>query len=146
VKDLHIALGTALIAFNAAAGLWGGLQWWRGDTSRVFWPLLRIGQALVIAEAIDGGILVLQGRALPNLHLIYGLVPLAVSFVAEQLRLAAADQVLAQRDLEGRADVERLPPDEQRALVLAILRRELGVMAASAAVVTLLALRAAQVF
>jgi hypothetical protein len=143
VREFHIALGTALIAFNAAAAIWGGVQWWRGGTSRLFWPLLRIGQALVIAEAIDGGVLVLQGRELPSLHLIYGLVPLAVAFVAEQLRLAAVDQVLGQRNLEGRADVERLPLEEQQALVWAILHRELGVMAASAAVVTLLGVRAA---
>jgi hypothetical protein len=97
----------------------------------------------VIVEAIDGGVLVLEGKDLPNLHLIYGLVPLAVSFVAEQLRLAAADQVLQQRDLEGRQDVERLPVEEQHALVVAILRREMGVMAASAAVVALLGVRAA---
>jgi hypothetical protein len=143
VREFHIALGTALIAFNALAGAWGGLQWWRGETSRVFWPLLRIGQALVLVEAIDGGVLVLQGRTLPNLHLIYGLVPLAVSFVAEQLRLAAADQVLAQRDLEGRADVERLSVPDQQELVVAILRREMGVMAASAGIVALLGIRAA---
>jgi hypothetical protein len=146
VRDFHIALGAAVIAFNGLAAIWGGLQWWRGGEARAFWPLLRIGQALVIAEAVDGGVLVLQGRELPNLHLIYGLVPLAVSFVAEQLRLAAADQVLDQRGLEGRADVERLPAAEQHALVRAILRRELGVMAASAAVVTLLAMRAAELF
>jgi hypothetical protein len=143
VKDVHIALGTALIAFNALAGLWGGLQWWRGGTSRLFWPLLRVGQALVIVEAVDGGVLVLQGRQLPNLHLIYGLVPLAVSFVAEQLRLAAADQILERQGLEGRADVERLSVPDQHALVHAILRREMGVMAASAAMVALLGVRAA---
>jgi hypothetical protein len=143
VREFHIALGAALIAFNALAGLWGGVQWWRGESSRVFWPLLRIGQALVVVEAIDGGVLLLQGRELPNLHLIYGLVPLAVSFVAEQLRLVSADQILQQRDLEGRADVERLPVAEQHALVRAILRREMGVMAASAGVVALLGVRAA---
>jgi hypothetical protein len=143
VRDFHIALGAAVIAFNALAALWGGLQWWRGGTSRAFWPLLRIGQALVIVEASDGGVLVLQGRQLPNLHLIYGLVPLAVSFVAEQLRLAATEQVLEQRGLEGRADVERLSVDDQHALVTAILRREMGVMAASAGVVALLGIRAA---
>jgi TRAP-type C4-dicarboxylate transport system permease small subunit len=146
MTSVHVALGTALIVANALAFLWGGVQWWRGAHSQVFWPLLRIGQALVVIEAIDGGVLVLEGRALPNLHLIYGLVPLAVSFVAEQLRLAAADQVLAQRGLEGRADVERLATADQHELVRAILRRELGVMTASAGVVVLLALRAAQVF
>jgi hypothetical protein len=139
----HEALGWVLIGVNALAFLVGGAQWWRGGISRLFWPLLRIGQALVLVEAIDGGVLVLQGKDLPNLHLIYGLVPLAVSFVAEQLRLAAADQVLAQRGLEGRRDVERLPVEEQHGLVRAILRREMGVMAASAGVVTLLAIRAA---
>ena len=84
-----------------------------------------------------------MGRDLPELHLIYGLVPLGVSFVAEQLRLAAADTVLAQRGLEGRADVEKLPEAEQRELVRAIVRREMGVMAASAVVVALLGVRAA---
>jgi hypothetical protein len=142
VNELHVALGTALIVANALAAAWGGLQWWRGGTSRLFWPLLRIGQALVIVEAADGGVLVLQGRELPSLHLIYGLLPLGVSFVAEQLRLAAADQILEQRGLEGRRDVERLPVDEQHALVRAILRREMGVMAASAGVVAVLGLRA----
>jgi hypothetical protein len=146
VRGVHVWLGAALIAANALACLWGGVQWWRGRHSQVFWPLLRLGQALVVVEAIDGGVLVLQGRELPNLHLIYGLVPLAVSFVAEQLRLAAADQVLAQRGLEGRADVERLSTSDQHALVRAILRRELGVMTASAGVVALLAMRAAGLF
>jgi hypothetical protein len=143
VTAFHIALGSALIAVNALAGLLGGVQWWRGRTSRAFWPLLRAGQALVAVEAIDGAVLVLQGDDLPRLHLIYGLVPLAVSFVAEQLRLVSADQILENRDLDGRADVERLSADEQAALVHAILRREMGVMAASAGVVALLGVRAA---
>jgi hypothetical protein len=143
VTGVHIALGTALIVVNAFAGAWGGLQWWRGETSQIFWPLLRTGQALVAVAAIDGAILVLQGKDLPNLHLIYGLVPLGVSFFGEQLRLVAADQILQQRGLEGRADVERLSSDDQHALVRAILRREMGVMAASAGVVALLGVRAA---
>jgi len=143
VTGLHIALGVALIASNFAAGLWGGWCWWRRRNAPGFWPLLRIGQALVMVQAIDGAILVLMGRELPDLHLIYGLVPLGVSFLAEQLRLAAADTVLAQRDLEGRKDVEALPPSEQNALVRAIVRREMGVMAASALVVAFLGVRAA---
>jgi hypothetical protein len=143
MTPVHIVLGTALIAANGFAGLWGGLQWWRGRTSRVFWPALRAGQVLVAVEAVDGGILVLQGKTLPSLHLIYGLVPIAVSFVAEQLRIVATDQVLENRGLEGRADVEKLSEDEQAVLVRAILRREMGVMAASAGVVALLGIRAA---
>jgi hypothetical protein len=143
VTAFHIALGTAMIVANVLAGAWGGWHWWRGTDAPGFWPLLRIGQALLMFEAIDGGILVVMGRALPPLHLIYGLVPLGVAFLAEQLRLAAADTVLDQRGLEGRADVERLAPDEQRTLVLLIVRREMGVMAASAGVIALLGVRAA---
>ena len=141
---VHIVLGVALIAVNLAAGAWGAWRWWRQEAAAPgFWPLLRIGQGLVMIEAVDGAILLAMGRDLPDLHLIYGLVPLGVSFIAEQLRLAAADTVLAQRGLEGRADVERLSEREQRELVLAIVHREMGVMAASALVVGLLGLRAA---
>jgi hypothetical protein len=143
VTAFHIVLGTALIAVNAVAGLYGAFAWWRHANAPGFWPLLRVGQALVLVEALDGAILLLEGRELPPLHLIYGLVPLAVSFVAEQLRLTAAETVLQQRDLEGRADVEKLPPAEQHELVRVILRREMGVMAASAVVVALLGVRAA---
>ena len=139
---VHVALGAALIASNAAAGAWGSWCWWRVRDAPGFWPLLRVGQGLVMLQAIDGAVLLAIGRDLPELHLVYGLVPLGVSFLAEQLRLAAADTVLAQRDLEGRADVEALPDAEQRALVRAIVRREMGVMAASALVVALLGVRA----
>jgi hypothetical protein len=143
VTAFHIALGTALIAVNAVAGLYGAYAWWRRATPRAFWPLLRVGQALVMVEAVDGAILLAIGRDLPQLHLIYGLVPLGVSFLAEQLRLASADTVLAQRGLEGRRDVEALPAAEQQQLVRDIVRREMGVMAASAIVVALLGVRAA---
>jgi hypothetical protein len=143
VTAVHVGLGAALIAVNLAAGLWGGWGWWRRRDAPGFWPLLRAGQGLVVLQAADGGLLLLLGRDLPELHLIYGLVPLGVSFLAEQLRLAAADTVLAQRGLEGRADVEALPPEDQRALVRAIVRREMGVMAASALVVAVLGVRAA---
>jgi hypothetical protein len=142
VTTVHVVLGVALITVNLAAGLWGLWGWGRSRHAPGFWPLLRVGQGLVVLQAADGAVLLLMGRDLPELHLIYGLVPLGVSFIAEQLRLAAADTVLAQRNLEGRADVEALPESEQRGLVNAILRREMGVMAASALVVTALALRA----
>jgi hypothetical protein len=142
VLAVHVALGVALVATNLAAGLWGAWCWWRVRDAPGFWPLLRVGQGLVMLQAVDGALLLALGRDLPELHLIYGLVPLGVSFVAEQLRLVAADTVLAQRDLSGRADVEALPEAEQRDLVRAILRREMGVMAASALVVAVLGVRA----
>jgi hypothetical protein len=138
----HVGLGLALIAVNAAAGLWGAWCWWRRWHGRGFWPLLRVGQGLVMLQALDGAILLIAGHDLPQLHLIYGLVPLGVSFVAEQLRLVTAETVMTQRGLEGRADVEALPQHQQHDLVRAILRREMGVMAASALVVAALGVRA----
>jgi hypothetical protein len=143
VTALHVGLGAALIAVNLAAGLWGAWRWWRVEPSRVFWPLLRVGQGLVMVEAVQGAILLAMGRELPELHLVYGLVPLGVAFLAEQLRLTAAETVLEQRGLKGGADVEKLPADQQRSVIVAILRREMGVMAASALVVAALGVRAA---
>jgi hypothetical protein len=142
VTAVHIALGAALIAVNLVAGAWGAWCWWRVRPAPGFWPLLRTGQALVMVTALDGGILIALGDELPELHLIYGLVPLGVSFLAEQLRVVSAETVMSQRGLEGRADIEALSPDRQRSLVEAILRREMGVMAASALVVAALGVRA----
>ena len=145
MNAVHVVLGVALIGVNAAAGAWGAWCWWRARDAPGFWPLLRTGQALVVLQAAGGGILVLAGRELPELHLVYGLVPLGVSFLAEQLRITAAETVLAQRGLEGRSDVEALERAEQRDLIDAIMLREMGVMAASALVVALLGARAAGV-
>jgi hypothetical protein len=143
VTAIHVALGGALIGVNLLAGVLGAWAWWRDRPLRAFWPLLRAGQALVVLQAADGGVLVALGRDLPELHLIYGLVPLGVSFLAEQLRLASADTVLQARGLDGSEAVRELPEAEQHAIVRAIVRRETGVMASSALAVTALALRAA---
>ncbi len=92
-----------------------------------------------------GAALLALGHKPASLHILYGVLPIAVSFVAEQLRLVAADQVLVRHDLEAARDMERLPEPVQREIVLEIVRRETGVMAASALVVFFLALRAAGV-
>lgn len=142
MSGLHTAAGYVVIGVNLLAGLLGAWAWWRWRTGRLFWALLRCGQALVVLEAIDGAALLLGGHDLPRLHLIYGLVPLGVSFLAEQLRVAAAQSVLDQRELEDSAAVGRLPAAEQRAIVAAIVRRETGTMAVAALVVALLCMRA----
>jgi hypothetical protein len=142
VTAVHIALGAALISVNLAAGLYGAWAWWRWRDAPGFWPLLRAGQVLVAIEAAIGLALSIAGEELPPLHLVYGLTPLAVSFLAEQLRLIAAQTELDQRGLEGRAAIEALPEVQRRELVRAIVRREVGVMAASAVVVALLGVRA----
>jgi len=99
--------------------------------------------ALSALSAVDEHSLVLQGRDLPRLHLVYGLVPIGVSFVAEQLRLLSAQTVLDRLGLESAREVGTLPEPQQRALVRDIVCREMGIMAVSAGVVALLGIRAA---
>lgn len=142
MSGVHVAIGVGMVAVNLVAGLLGAFQWWRRTPGTAFWPLLRAGQALTVLAAADGLILVAMGDELPELHLVYGLTPIAVSFLAEQLRLASADSVLAARELENAQAMRGLPEAEQHAIVQAILRREMGVMAASALVVVVLGLRA----
>jgi hypothetical protein len=142
VSGFHQTFGAVTIFVNALAGVLGGVGWLARRRVPGFWATLRAGQALILIEAVTGAALVLDGKSLPRLHLIYGLVPIAVAFLAEQLRLLSASQVLERHDLEGSAGVAKLPEDEQHALVAEIVRRETGTMAASALVVTLLALRA----
>ena len=142
MTGVHIAIGVGMVAVNLVAGALGAWQWWRATPGRLFWPLLRAGQALTVLAAADGLILVALGEKLPELHLVYGLTPIGVSFLAEQLRLASADTVLQARELEDAQAMRALPEAEQHAIVRAILRREQGVMAASALVVVVLGLRA----
>ncbi len=134
----------AVAAFNALPALLGGWRWYRWEASRAFWVLLRISQALAVVFALAVGVLAAVGHASSErLFYLYALLPLAVAFVAEQLRIASAQTILDQRDLESAQEVGRLPEGEQHAVVAAIVRREQGIMALSAFVVVFLLLRAA---
>jgi hypothetical protein len=142
MKLAHIVLGVACVGLVGAAGLWGAWCWRSVRASPLFWRLLRAGQIAVVLEVALGGILVAIGRREPSLHLIYGLLPLAVSFIAEQLRIASAQMVLDSRGLENAASVGELPETEQRVIVIAIVQRELGVMVLAALVMVVLLIRA----
>ena len=142
---VHIALGIAVLVSSLAAGAWGAFAWWRGEPAPSFWPLLRVSQVLLVLQVAVGAVLLVLGHSPARLHVLYGALPLGVSFIAEQLRLVSADQVLARRGLESARDMEGMEQTEQHAIVLEIVGRETGVMAASALVVFLLALRAAGV-
>ena len=142
MSGAHTQIAYVTIAINALAALIGAVSWLVHRNPKAFWWTLRTGQTLVMLEAVIGATLLLTGHDLPRLHLIYGLTPIVVAFVAEQLRLATTQTVLDKHDLEGGKDVAKLPEDEQLALVAAILRREVAVMATSAAVVALLLMRA----
>jgi hypothetical protein len=143
VKSVHIAVGVLSIALMAGAGLLGAWLWWRVESSVWFWRLLRAGQVAVVIEAALGGVLQLTGPKAPSIHIIYGLLPILVSFLGEQLRIASAQMVLDSRGFQTAADVGRLPRDEQQRIVVAIVQREIGVMALAALVIVVLLVRAA---
>jgi hypothetical protein len=143
MKEVHIVVGVAAIALNAAAGLYGGWCWYRAISPASFWRLLRAAQAAIVLQAALGGVLVLMGHKPPGLHVVYGLLPLAVSFIGEQLRVASAQMVLDARGFESAQDVGKLPAEEQRSVIVAILQREVGVMALAAIVIVVLLARAA---
>ena len=143
-----VAGALAVATLNAVSGLLGAWLWYAGEPSdrsaRSFWLLLRIGQGSALTLALAVGSLAAAGNySTERLFYLYALLPLAVGFIAEQLRVAAAQTILDQRDLEGAEAVGELPEHEQRLLVSEIVRREIGVMALSALVVVFLALRAA---
>jgi hypothetical protein len=142
---VHIAAGVLVLVLNGAAGAWGGWCWWQVIASRAFWPLLRAAQASAVLAAALGGILAATGSDVDDLHLLYGVLPIPVAFFAEQLRVTSAHTVLEARGLASSREVAELEEEEQQSIVLAIIRREIGVMAASAGVIFLLALRAAEV-
>ena len=140
---VHAVVGGAMTVLFLAAAALGGWCWHRVSPSTWFWRLVRTAQVVMVVEVALGGVLLGLGRRpAGDLHYVYGLLPLAVSFVAEQLRIAAAETVLQARGLASAQAVGELPENEQRSLVLAIVRREIGVMALAALVIVGLALRA----
>lgn len=135
---VHLGAGCVLIALNLVAFVVGGLAWHRERPSIPFWYLLRAAQAAVFLQAMLGTLLVFTGhKPGEDLHYLYGILPLVVSLIAEGARTGAAEREL--RDV----DYESLPDGEQQALALAIVRREMGIMAVSCGVIFFLALRAA---
>lgn len=143
MKQVHLIVGVLSIALMGTAGLYGAWCWWHVTPSKLFWRLLRAGQAVIVLEVALGGVLVLLGHKPSSLHIVYGLLPLAVSFIAEQLRVAAAQMVLDARGYESGAAVGQLPEEEQQGVVVAILQREMGVMVLAALVILVLLARAA---
>jgi hypothetical protein len=96
---------------------------------------------LALAAAV--GVLAAAGTySREHLFYLYALLPLAVAFVGEQLRVTSAQAVLDRNGLPDAKAVGRLALEYQRAIVGAIVQREVAVMALSALVVALLELRA----
>jgi hypothetical protein len=133
-------VGVAVLGLNLAAGAWGAtaLLWRRASIS--FWYVLRAAQASVIVQVLLGALLLIGGReAARDIHYMYGAAPLLVNMFAEGMRVSAA-----QREV-GDVDFESLAANEQRAIALRIVRRELAIMTFACFLVLAFAVRAAQV-
>jgi hypothetical protein len=143
MNAVHMVVGFAALAFTAAAALLGAWCWWRVQRTQVFWWLLRVGQATIVLTVLLGGIDDLGHHKAPGLHVLYGVLPMLVSLIAEQLRVSAAQMVLDARGYRSASEVGKLPGDEQQVVVLSILQRELAVMTLAAIVNIVLLARAA---
>ena len=99
---VHLIVGVAVLVTNLAAGAWGGYSWWRERPTVGFWYLLRVAQALVVLQVMVGSILVLSGhQAIEDLHYVYGVLPLAVTLLAEAARAGAAERELTGLDFDA---------------------------------------------
>src|SRR4051794_24802892 len=124
MADVAAAAALVTAAVNVIAGLFGAWRWWTVAPSRAFWVLARAGQAAAVALAAAAGVAAATGfRPADGLFWLYALLPVAVGFVAEQLRAASAQTVLDARGLEDARAVGRLDEAGQRSVVVAILRR-----------------------
>jgi hypothetical protein len=137
VPEVHLVVGVCLIAANLVAGVWGGLAWLQDRPTVGFWYAVRVAQATVILQAGLGLLLVFTGHHAEQLHILYGVLPLVVSVLAEVVRAGSAVSEV------GDLDVRSLPEERQTQIAMAIVRRDTGIMATACLVIFLIALRAA---
>ena len=146
-KGLELAQLTEIVAvlvaaLNLVAGALGAWAWYRGEAGRAFWHAVRAGQAAASVLALLAAVLLVSGfDASDDLLYLYLVLPVTVSIIAEQLRIASAQTVLDQLGLEDAQAVGRLEEARQHDVVWAIARREAGVMTVAAFVIAFLALR-----
>lgn len=129
---------------NGGAAAYAGWFWWRVEPNPSAWTVLRIAQVIAVAQAIVAGVLAASGYdPHDELYWLYAGLPVAINVIAEQLRIAAAEQVLEARGLPDAQSMKELDEIEQRSVVMQIVRREVGVVTVAAGTVAFLALRAA---
>ena len=139
LSDVHIVFAVGVLASNALVAAWGTAAWLRREPSVWFWYLLRSAQVVVGVQVVLGLLLLGQDRQPPDeLHYVYGIAPLVVTFFSEGMRVGAA-----QRELDDVEDLDALTRQEQAALARRVVLREMGVMTIGALLIVTLALRAA---
>jgi hypothetical protein len=142
LSGVQEALAFVALGANAIAAGWGGYCWVRGIPSTLFWPLLRVGQVLVVLLALVTGLVLLDDPgSIDGLELFYVLMPIGVNVFAEGARVNAAAA-----EMEGVEDFEAMPRRDQILKARRVVLREIGVMAIAELLVTTLLLRATGLF
>jgi len=138
MPGLYLALVLTVIALNLAAATIGAYSWFLDRVWIAFWYLLRVAQLGTLVFVVTEFVLYLSGdKADDQLHYLYVVLPVVVSFLAEGMRAGAAGQEL------GEVDHHTLSPEEQEEVAMLIVRRENGIMTVAAAVTAFLIWRAA---
>ena len=143
-------IGAILVMLvNALAALTGLAQYLLGTPTRAFWVAARGGQVVAAVYLIVvAGLAIFGWRPNDNLFWIYALVPPAVGYFAEQLRVVAARTVLERNGYETVAELRaEVESDAQRAslaetIAFQIRLREMGIVSIACGVVAFLAWRA----
>lgn len=138
MTQIHGYAAVAVLVLTLVVGAWGAVSWLANRPSVSFWYLLRVAQVAIVVQ-VTLGVLLLVGAHKPpeDLHILYGLLPMAVMLIAEAMRVSVAARELDDRDVHG------LGSDEQRMIALRIVRRETGIMAVAALLAFALVVRAA---
>lgn len=144
MTDLYDLLCWAAAGACLIAGIAGAAAFRGGFAHPFAWRAIRAAQLLTVIAAAVGTALI-AGLGKPGSELAYGysMMAAAVSFGAEQLRLASAATVLSQHGLSGSDDVAGLATPDQDRLARQIALRELGVETVAMFVCVALLLRGA---
>lgn len=130
-----------------AAAIIGAIAFRSGFAHPKAWLAIRAAQGAIVVAAVLGAFLIAGlGESGYGLAYGYSLMAAAVSFAAEQLRLASATSVVGRLGITDSAGVNALPADEQEKLARQIALRELGVETVALFVCCVLLLRAAGAF
>jgi hypothetical protein len=129
------------------SALIGALAFRSGFAHPRAWFAIRVAQGMIVSVAAFGAVLMAGvGERGHGLQYGYSLMAAAVSFAAEQLRLASAQTVLARIGVTDSDGVNALPEEDQERLARQIALRELGVETVSLLVCVALLLRGANLY
>ena len=76
LAEVHERLATSMLFFLSVAGVWGLANYFlRRGIAGSYWGILAVGEILILAQLIVGGLLWIEGaRPTETVHILYGIV------------------------------------------------------------------------